>query len=70
MVCNNVDSVVFLADMLFLSTNGKDDIDFSSGPYVVEVEAGTPMKAEDEVSSQNTFSKESGNFSILTCACL
>ena len=60
MVCNNVDSVVFLADMLFLSTGGKDDIDLSSGPCVVEVEAGPPVKSEDEVSSQNTFPKSEG----------
>ena len=59
MVCNNVDSVVFLAGMLFLSTGGKDNIGLSSGPCVVEFEAGTPVKSEeDEVSCQNTFSQE------------
>ena len=57
MVCNNVDSVVFLADMLFLSTDGKDDIDLASSPCVVEFEAGAPVKSEeDEVSCQNMFS--------------
>ena len=50
---------MFLADMLFLSTGGKDDIELSSGPCVVECEAGTPVKSEeDEVPSQNTFSQE------------
>lgn len=57
MVCNNADSVVFLADMLLLSTDGKDGIDLTSGSSVVEFEAGTPVKSEeDEVQYQNMFS--------------
>ena len=59
MVCNNVDSVVFLADMLFLSTDRKDDIGLVSGSCVVEFEARAPVKSEeDEVSPQNTISQE------------
>ena len=57
MVCNNVDSLLLLGDVLFLSTDGKDDIDLVSGPCVVEFEAGAPVKSEeDEVSCQNMFS--------------
>ena len=48
MVCNNVDSVVFLADMLFLSTDGKDDIDLASSPCVVEFEAGAPVRSKED----------------------
>ena len=44
MVCTNVDSVLFVVDMLFLSADGKDDIDLASGSSVDAFEAGTPVE--------------------------
>ena len=45
MVLTSVNSVVFVADILFLSADDKDDIDLATGSSVEEFEAGTPVES-------------------------